>query len=453
MYKNGKKDIIHGAFWLGVGAFVSKVLGALYRVPLTNLIGGYGLGLYQMVFPVYSLLLDFSGAGVPSSVSGLIASSQDREKNAIEYFRACIKLLIIIGVIGSLMIFAIAKPLSIMQGNASAYLAYRGLAPAIFAVSLICAFRGYFQGLMDMRPTAISQIIEQLFKLLVGLVLAKRFLPDVPKAVAGATFAITVSEFIALAFLYLAYKHRKKTFSIRYSLAKAKFNLLTKQIIKATIPITLISIAIPLSHVIDSFLTVNIISGYRSDATALYGLLSGVCLTVINLPVSICYGVATVAIPAISSARTEETKTEKSKKTLFLTLLLSAPCALFCFIFAPFIINLLFHSLSAPEKTVAINLLRITSPCVILLSVVQTENAVLIGKGERYKPLISLSVGVFVKTVLSLILLKNPKINIIGGGVSLIACYFTACLINLFMIFNVKVKNGSSRACRREYAS
>ena len=74
MQKIKNNSILKGAAFLGLGAFFSKILGAVYRVPLTNLLGGYGLGLYQMVFPVYSLLLDFSGSGVPSALSVLIAS-------------------------------------------------------------------------------------------------------------------------------------------------------------------------------------------------------------------------------------------------------------------------------------------------------------------------------------------------------------------------------------------
>ena len=453
MQKKGKKEILRGAVWLGLGAFLSKVLGAFYRVPLTNLIGGYGLGLYQTVFPVYALLLDFSGAGVPSAVSGLIASSEDKERRAHEYFNTSIRLLLIFGAIASILTFAFSKPLSFMQGNPAVYLAYRSLSPAILAVSIICAFRGYFQGLMDMKPTAISQVVEQAVKLIFGLALAKLFLPNIPKAVAGATFAITLSEFFALLILYVIYRKRRKIFPLTLAFNNENFRARSKEIIKATIPITLISVAIPLSHVIDSFLIVNVLGAYRSDATVLYGLLSGVCLTVINLPVSVCYGISTVTIPAVSRLKDEESVRKNSRRTLLLTLIISLPCALFCLIFAPFIINFLFRSLSLQEKTIAINLLRLTSPCVILLSMLQTENAVLIGKKERYKPLFSLIIGVLIKTMLNFILLNNPKINIYGGGVSLIACYFTACLINLIMIFKLKVKNGSSRACRREYAS
>lgn len=447
------KKVFKGAFFLGVGAFVSKVLGALYRVPLTNLLGGFGLGLYQIVFPVYALLLDFSGAGVPSAVSSLIARGEDKENRANEYLSASIKLLSVLGIIGSLFMFFFAKPIARMQGNIDAYKAYLYLSPAVFAVSIISAFRGYFQGLMNMSPTAISQVIEQAAKLLFGIAFVKYFLPDVPKAVAGATLALTISEFIALLYLFLVYLVRKKRLIATFVGNFKPFTPLAKSIIKTTVPVTLTGIIIPLSHVIDSFLVVNILGVYRQDATALYGILSGVCMTVINLPVSVCYGVATVAIPSVSAAKTENEKLSRAKNTLYITLSLSLPCAAFCFFFSPFIINLLFKGLSAVEKGIAVSLLRLVSPCIILLSILQTANAVLIGKGKPYKPVISLTIGVAVKTLINILLLTNPKINIYGGGVALIACYFVTCLINLIMIFGLKVKNANTRACRRGYAN
>ena len=114
---------------------------------------------------------------------------------------------------------------------------------------------------------------------------------------------------------------------------------------------------------------------------------------------------------------------------------------------------MLFKGLSASEKTTAISLLRLLSPCVVLSAVVQTQNAVLIGQDKSYKPVLSLAVGAVFKILINLSLLKNPKINIYGSAIALIACYFVTGLINLIMIFGVRIKNASTNANRREYAS
>lgn len=451
--KRKKNNLIGGALILGAGAFITKLLGAIYRIPLTNMLGSVGLGLYQMVFPVYSLLLDFSGASVPSALSKLIAGSNEREKGATNYLKSSLLLLFILGSLGTLLMGLFSSLISRFQGNPDANFAYVSLAPSVLLVCLISCFRGYFQGFMDMKPTAVSQILEQVIKLIFGLILVKIFLPDIKRAVAGATFAITISEIIALIYLFFVYKIRKNKQKLQIKKGIDGFSFYAKNIIKTTIPLTLIGITLPISHVIDTFLTVNLISGYRTDATALFGIFSGAVITVIHLPVSVCYGLSAVSIPAISSAKDENEQKIKAKKVLLLTFFASLICFLGCLIFAPLIVNLLFHSLKADEKILTVKLLRMASPCIVLLSMVQTSNAVLVGKGKTYLPVFSLFIGVMVKTILSVVLLKNPNVNIYGAPISLIACYFTVCLVNLIGRKNIKVKDVKSRDCNRRYAN
>ena len=453
MNKNNK--ILKGAIALGLGAFVTKLLGAIYRIPLTNLLGGLGLGLYQMVFPVYSVLLDFSGAGVPSALSKIISSNQkdDKYSSAEKYLKISLKFFLVLGLFFSILMIVFSRSLSALQGNGQAYAGYVALAPAVFLVALISCYRGYFQGFMNMKPTAISQIIEQLVKLLVGLALAYLFLPNITLSVAGATLAISISEFFAFLYLFIKHKRFKKNLILNTYVDVSDYKGILKKIIKITMPITLIGIMIPLSQVIDSFLIVNILSGYRQDATALYGLLSGVASTVVGLPVSICYGISAVTIPAVSSVQTETEKNVNALRTLFLTLCVSLASAVFIACFAPFIINLLFRSLVVQEKIIAVKLLRLSSPCVVFLSLLQTSNAVLIGKGKFYKPVISLAIGVVVKVISNVTLLKITELNIYGGALSVIACYFVATLLNFIMIFSFKVKNENKSTYRREYAS
>ena len=439
--------IFTSAFLLGIGAFLSKLLGAIYRIPLTNLLGSTGLGLYQLVFPVYTVLLDFSGAGVPSALSKLIASSKKEEKlkTAHEYLVASLKLLAILGGAGAIFMFLFSKPLSMLQGNQMAYKGYIFLAPSILFVSLISCFRGYFQGLMRMAPTAISQVIEQFVKLSVGLILVYFLMPNVSNAVAGATTAITISELVALLVLFIIYKRKGGGYPLIVKQERKLLKARIKNVIKVTFPITLIGIILPLSQVIDSCLVINILKRYRSDATSLYGLLGGVVTTVVGLPVSVCYGVAVVAIPAISSSKAKTSQNKNVTRTILLTLAVAIPSAICCMAFAPTIVRILFSRLSGLEKTTAINLLRLTSINVVLLSLVQTSNAIFIGRGRLYFPVISLSIGVIVKVVLNVLLLNQTNLNIYGGAVAVIACYFVVCLINLSVIFISLVKNANKR--------
>ena len=442
--KNVRNDgIIKGAFFLGVGTFVSKFLGAIYRIPLTNLIGSFGLGLYQMVFPVYALLLDFSGAATPSALSKLISSvnSEEKDKNAYLYLQTAIRFFSLIGIIFSLLMLFLCKPLARLQGNSSAYLGYLFLSPSIFLVCLLSCFRGYFQGLMDMKPTAISQIVEQMVKVAFGLVLVYLLRKNPVKAVAGATFAITLSELVALCYAFFLYRRKKRAFTTNFIYDKKLFKFNCKKILKTAFPIILTGTLIPISQVIDSFMIVNVVGSYQQNATSLYGLLSGVALTVINLPVSICYAISAVAIPSVAACQDEKQKNKKAEKVLLLTLITSLPCAVICYLKSPFIISLLFRSLNSENKQIAVNLLKLIYPCIVLLSILQTENAVLIGKNKLYLPSVTLFFSLFIKTIISYSLMKNPLINIYGGAIGVIACYFFASLVNLFVIFTLKVKN------------
>ena len=432
-----KNKLISGALYLGLGTFIAKLLGAFYRVPLTNMIGGLGLGLYQMVFPVYSLLLDFSGAGLPSALSRLISSKSNQRDTGKRLFINSVKIFSCLGIICSLIMAIFCRKLASLQGNEDAYLGYLFLSPAIIFVSLISCFRGYFQGNMDMKPTAISQVVEQVFKLILGIFLVKMFLPNLPLSVGGATLAITISEIVALLILISIYK-RKKIDKVCLTNTLATD---AKLIIKTVFPITLVGIMIPLSQVIDSFLTINILSKYTSEATALYGLLSGVVITIINLPIAVCHGISTVAIPSVSSSADDRERDVRIKKVIILTLIIALPCSIFLLAFAPFTINILFRNLQTAQKQIAIKLLSMASPCVVLLSLLQTSNAILIGKGKLYLPVLSLIIGIIVKTILNITLLKIPQLNIYGGVIAIIACYFVTCLINLILIFTKKVKN------------
>lgn len=443
------KSVIRGASILGITTFFVKLFGALYRIPLTNIIGGVGIGLYQMIFPVYALLLDFSGCALPSALSKLISSEQS-ENAKFKYLSVSLKIFFIIGAFCTLFLFIFALPISKLQGNEKAFLGYLCLAPAVLTVSILSCFRGYFQGQLKMTPTALSQIIEQVIKLIFGLILAKVFLPNISMAIAGTTFAITLSEIVALIYVLIEYK--KQNGLPLKSLLKIKIEKSDlKAIFKTIFPITLMGIILPFSQVIDSFLTINIIGKYRVDATVLYGLFSGVCLTIINLPVAICHGISVVAIPTVSKIKDIDLQNKNIKKVIFLTLILAIPFAIGCFFLSPLIVKFLFRALDNEQTKTAILLIKLTSPTIITLSLLQTLNSVLIGKGKLYSPVVNLFISVVVKVIFNFFLLQNPSINIYAGGIALNACYFLACLLNLNLVITRKrVKNGNARTLYRE---
>lgn len=439
------KKMLFGAGTLAIGAFIAKVIGALYRIPLTNILGSEGLGIYQTVFPAYAILLDFSGAGAPNALAKIISGKKTGRARFAENTLACGKNLFgKIGVICSLLLIACAYPFAILQGNPDAVLSYVFLSPAVFFAGLTAVYRGYFQGRLDMRPTAVSQVIEQLVKLLVGVLLVKIFSSSLPLAVGGATLGVTVSEIIAFLYLLVKYERSRKKLGITFSADKSSYPEIKKEIVRYALPVTLLSLTAPLSSFIDSFTVVNVIGRYSSEATSLFGLYSGTATTIINLPVSLCYGFSAVAVPSVSGAGTEEERKKRADAVMLLTMLFALPCAICTALLADRAVGIIFPRLSSTEKDVTVFLIKILSANVVFLSLLQTENAVLVGKGKAYIPLVTTLVCVAIKTALGIILMSNPYFNVFGIALATIACYFIASLVNLIIISGFGIRYGNS---------
>lgn len=433
--KNENKKLFKGAFVLGAASFLVKALGAIYRVPLTALIGSKGIGLYQMVFPVYVVLLEFSGAGLPNALSKIISSENRNGYNnasADEYLKMSLKIFAVIGVVLSVFMAVFSKRMATLQGDADATAAYVALSPSVFFVCLISCFRGYFQGLSNMLPTAASQVAEQVVKLILGLTFSYVFMPDIKRAAAGATLAVTISEAVAFLGLYIAYRKSAKRMKMTPLSSGKSFKTLAT-VIKNVIPVSVAGAILPLSQVADSFIIINLLSANFENATSVYGLLSGVAMTVINLPVSVCYGIAVTAIPAVAAKDNPRDIKKSFLACLCVTVFISSIAAILCYFFAPTVINVLFSRLSSEEKAVAVKLIKILSSVVVLSSVLQTTNAALIGMNKLISPTVGLLFGVFLKTVAEIILVKIPEVNVYGGAIALIACYFVADLVNLII--------------------
>lgn len=421
---------------LSLGSFAAKVLGALYRIPLTNLLGAAGLGLYQMVFPVYCILLDFAGAGLPCGLSKLVSeniAAGEEYKNS-SLLKTALFSMLAAGLAAALFMAALSRPLAKLQGNHLAAPAYAALAPAVLFVALLSCYRGLFQGYRKMAPTAVSQIMEQLVKLVFGLALAALLMPDVPAAAAGAAFAVSLSELAALAYLFFAWRRQEKRGVFAASEKKEHWKNSFKSIVKICLPVTLVGVLLPFSQTADSFLILNILKTYTDRATALYGLFSGGVLSVIGLPVSLCYGVAVAAVPYVSGGNGGE---KKPFFAVWLTLALAAAMGAACFLLPDFIVRVLFFSLSAEDKALAANLLRALSPCIVTMSLLQTVNSLLIGKGRAYAPLLGMGLGVAAKIALEIVLLPRAQMHIYGAAISLNVCYLVAVLVNL--LYSIRV--------------
>lgn len=438
---NGQ-SFLKGAIIISVGGIAAKIIGALYRIPLTNLLGGDGIGIYQMVYPLYCLLLTVSATGIPSGLAREISNARARGDFFRErgVFLRSLTLFSFIGLIGVLIMLVIAPIMSTVQGEPNAKYSYIMLAPSVFFVSIISCFRGYFQGKSNFTPTALSEIIEQVVKAGVGLYFAYRYRDNALVAVSYTLLAVTISETAALAFMAFYYFFEKK--DINKPLFKTFCQpVKSTAILKITMPVTLISAVLPFSNIIDSILIVNMLSRYTDNATALYGIYSGGANTVINLPASVCYGLAAAVIPAVATLYGVGKFKDAEKRVTFAlkcTMYVAVPSALFLAVFPNSCARFVFRSLNENELQIMVNLLRFSSFSAFLFPCVQTLSACLTGRG---KPLVSafvMIIAVIVKIILEFVLLRFKNISILGAAISQGACYLVALVFDLLYIIRDK---------------
>lgn len=428
--RKGENSFIKGAAWIAAGGFVAKVIGALYRIPLTNLIGGKGLGLYQLVYPVYCLLLTVSATGIPSSIAKLTAERIARGENDRAVLKTAMKLFVLIGLTGSLVMVLVAPWLAKMQGSEGVLSGYYALAPSVLLVSAISVFRGWFQGRNHMFPTALSEVTEQLVKVGVGLPLAYFFRNDVEKAVVYLLLAVSVSELVTLVMMAVLYRREK-----RGEMGNEGGRVEMKSVLRLSIPVTLGSILLPLSGLLDSVLAPRLLSAYASDAVTLFGLFSGGAVTVVNLPVSVCYGIAAASVPRV--AMVTEGRRRRVLSSLGLTLLVGGGSALGLYLFAEPAAKIIFRSLEGEELETLIGLIKAFSVSAMTLSAVQTLSACLTAQGKPQYAAISMALAMLVKTVLYVFWLRDPTISVFGLAYATNIAYAVAFFLNL--LYNLRV--------------
>ena len=428
--RKGENSFIKGAAWIAAGGFVAKVIGALYRIPLTNLIGGKGLGLYQLVYPVYCLLLTVSATGIPSSIAKLTAERIARGENDRAVLKTAMKLFVLIGLTGSLVMALVAPWLAKMQGSEGVLSGYYALAPSVLLVSAISVFRGWFQGRNHMFPTALSEVTEQLVKVGVGLPLAYFFRNDVEKAVVYLLLAVSVSELVTLVMMAVLYRREK-----RGEMENEGGRVEMKSVLRLSIPVTLSSILLPLSGLLDSVLAPRLLSAYANDAVTLFGLFSGGAVTVVNLPVSVCYGIAAASVPRV--AMVTEGRRRRVLSSLGLTLLVGGGSALGLYLFAEPAAKIIFRSLEGEELETLIGLIKAFSVSAMTLSAVQTLSACLTAQGKPQYAAISMALAMLVKTVLYVFWLRDPTISVFGLAYATNIAYAVAFFLNL--LYNLRV--------------
>ncbi len=444
------RKFFRSAAFLAVAGIIAKLIGALYKVPLVSVLGAEGIGIYQLVFPIYTTLLTVSSGGIPQAVSRstarALAENKYRESRRILFVSALS--LFLIGIVGSLLMASCSGALAKLQGNISAAPAYVALAPSVLFVSLLAALRGWWQGQRNMFPTAISQLIEQAVKLGLGLWLGAIMLPyGVEYGVVGAVLGITASEFIALSALGIGLLIRKARSGGKHEENANSANLrsLLGDVYKSALPISFGSLVMPLLQLIDSVMIVNILmSGGLSvsEATALFGV-SGVPSAIINLPTVITGALSASLMPKFAAAlKKGEPTAEYSDRAFTVAHIAGIGGAAIMCVYARELISLLYSGgLTSAQIDLAAVMLQISSVGVIFLSYMQIVTTYLQAGGKAHIPAINLFIGGCVKAGLTALLLVTVGIE--GSAIATVTAYAVTFALDFFAVR--KCFGGSAR--------
>jgi len=433
-----KRTLWKGAGLLAFATFFSKFIGALYRIPLTNILGAQGMGVYQLIFPIYSFILSTSSGALPIAVSMLVSSriARGEREEARKLITTAMSALLMTGIVLTFILVVLSGPLGSLQGSKDTRLGYLAIAPAIFFVSGIAVLRGWFQGTGHWAPSAASQVSESIVKLGVGLTLAYLFLPlGIAWSVFGAMAGVTLSELVTFFMLYGMYRKKNPRLNLTFDIKNSRQNY--KEITRLTIPMTIGNVIMPTIQIIDSFLVVNLLSRAITGAaaTASYGLLTGPVNSLVNLPIVIGLSLGIAVVPQIAKNKEEHNITaikQKSDTAFKLALVIGVPFAFMYFALSEGIIRVLYPAFSAAEIAEASLLLRISCFSVIALSAQQIYTAIMQGLGSIYKPVKNMGIGAVVKIVLNLVLM--PVIGIAGVAVASLACFVVTAVLNIIQV-------------------
>ena len=423
-----KKTFLRGAAVLGVAGLLVQVMGAIFRIPLGNIIGDEGMGYYQTAYPIYVFLLVFSTNGAPAAISKMTSErvALGRYSEAHRVFKLSFLLMFVLGAAASSIFFFGADFIVNALKNPGAYYAMVSIAPALLFVPIMAVFRGYFQGLQQMEPTAVSQLVEQAVRVAVGLTLAVILVPKgIEYAAAGATVGTSVGPVAGVIMLVIIYYIRRKKLRLdiekNQAAEKESAGKILGTLAAIAIPITIGVSILPIMNIVDVAIVMRRLQGVGfspENANALYGQLTGMAGPVINIPMALALSIALSMVPAIAAANSvQDTDFLNMNVRLGLrtAMIIGVPCTFGLMTLAEPIM-LLIYPLQAESASSAAPCLFILAVGIIFLSVAQTMAGILQGLGHPYVAVASLGTGVAVKAIATYILTGFPGLNVSGRG-------------------------------------
>ncbi|WP_241079032.1 putative polysaccharide biosynthesis protein [Natranaerofaba carboxydovora] len=444
-----RESFARGALVLMLAGTISKLLGAFYRMPLARIIGEEGIGLYEMAYPIYSLLLILAVAGFPVAISKLVSekrASKNFEEEKIVFCTA-LSALSVTGIIFSIILYVGAEFISVnILGDYRVMYSLKIISPAIFFVSIMSGFRGYFQGLHLMTPTAISQVTEQFIRVFTMLFFGYLYSQAGPMyGAAGATLGAVTGAFFGLVLLiFLFVREKGISFVLILFLSRIFIKSVIKsgstlfRLLKIAVPFSLGALVMPLMQTVDAAVVpkrLQLIGYSVSEATSLYGHLSGMALRLISLPTIVTLALGTSLIPVLSTYQVKgyhQKIKNNIEKALRLTLIIGIPTSVGIFLLAYEMTELMFGYYEAGGP------LRVMAFASLFLCLHQVTSFMLQGLGYYPKPVINLFIGAILNFILNYNLTAYPPLGILGAAIGTGSGFFLASILNIKDLIKLK---------------
>lgn len=442
---NDNKKFLKGTLILTASSIVVKVIGSLNWIILSRVLGGEGIGLYQMGFPIYLMAITVSSAGIPVAISIITAEKLANKdyRGAKRVFSVSLRLLLVSGLIFSSALFFGAGWLIdnnfIRDGRA--YYSIIALAPAVFFVTFLASFRGYLQGWQIMTPTAVSEIVEQLMRVFTMLIFADLLLPyGLAYAAGGASMGAGVGAFCALLVLMWFYRRLKRKLHAEIAAQDDTTEVegawhIIKRMLRLALPVSLSSLMLPIGANLDLLIVPQRLeaAGFSvRTATELFGYLTGMAVPLVNLAAIFTAAMTISLVPSISESRALgnlDAIREKIKIAFRVAMIITCPCFMGLYFLAEKVAALIYN---APGAAAAIQTMSVG---ILFLGLHQISTGILQGLGKTSIPVINMILAGVVKVVLSWTLTAVPSLGVKGASMATVADFAVAAIINMCFIY------------------
>ena len=437
-----KQNFLQGTALLAMAAVIVKLVGALYKIPLNAIIGEKGFGYFSTAYEIYNVLLMISTAGLPVAMSRMIsqASSLENYNQVRQIYSTARRIFLILGASGSILMTVFCRQLAAFWNQPDAWAAIGFLGPCVLLICIMSAFRGYFQGQSNMLPTAVSQVLEVITKLIVGMAAALAFLKltdSIPLAAGGAILGVTVSCVVSSVYLFGKFRRSYRELP-RTEDQAASFGKTARELLKIAVPITISSTCLSIITSFSSKIYMGqlLSSGVSQESADIMRGIHVMTQTIYNMPCAFITPITVSIIPAITAQITlkkyRQTRlTEES--AIRITGIVAMPCSLGIIALAQPITALL-GRYSGERLVLATQMMTVLGVSLVFNALVLVSTSIMQAHGNVTRPVINMLIGGVLKLIVVYVLTGNPAIGIVGTPIGTLLSYVVICILNIYSI-------------------